>query len=184
MNFSKISPIKFLYLPRSHGCCVHLSVPKCTGAQLYWCHRGSKEVLSAWKTPLGHPPAHHWVCSDVLKGESWERGRRGTVPALLLKPGSGGRLFLSLFLFFSLFVLFVSETGFLYVAPWLYWNLLSRPGWSWTQRSACLCRQSAGIKAVCYYTQLGHLFLYLHLCKNGSCPPWRKQNCRFAKIYS
>lgn len=47
------------------------------------------------------------------------------------------------FLSFFLSFLFV-KTGFL-----LSWNLLSRPGWTWTQRSAYFCLPSARIKGVC-----------------------------------
>ncbi|GAB1299304.1 DNA-directed RNA polymerases I, II, and III subunit RPABC4 [Apodemus speciosus] len=32
--------------------------------------------------------------------------------------------------------------------PWLSWNSLCRPGWPRTQKSACLCLPSAGIKGV------------------------------------
>ena len=32
------------------------------------------------------------------------------------------------------------------VYPWLSWNSIFRPGWPWTQRSACLCFPSARIK--------------------------------------
>ena len=35
--------------------------------------------------------------------------------------------------------------------PWLSWNSLFRPGWSWTQRSTCLCLPSAGIKSMCHH---------------------------------
>ncbi|GAB1285544.1 Laminin subunit gamma-2 [Apodemus speciosus] len=34
------------------------------------------------------------------------------------------------------------------VQPWLSWNSLCRPGWPRTQKSACLCLPSAGIKGV------------------------------------
>jgi hypothetical protein len=30
--------------------------------------------------------------------------------------------------------------------PWMSWNSLCRPGWSQTQKSACLCLPSAGVK--------------------------------------
>ena len=39
------------------------------------------------------------------------------------------------------------ETGFL----WLSWNSLCRPGWPRTQKSACLCLPSAGIKGMCHH---------------------------------
>jgi hypothetical protein len=38
--------------------------------------------------------------------------------------------------------------------PWLSWNSLGRPGWPRTQKSACLCLPSAGIKGVRHHTQL------------------------------
>jgi hypothetical protein len=37
---------------------------------------------------------------------------------------------------------------------WLSWNSPCRPGWPRTQKSACLCLQSARIKGVCHHTQL------------------------------
>jgi hypothetical protein len=43
------------------------------------------------------------------------------------------------------------ETGFLCVYSWLSWNSLCRPGWPRTQKSACLCLPSAGIKSVCHH---------------------------------
>ena len=51
-----------------------------------------------------------------------------------------------LFLFCLLFVCF-SRQGFS-VYPWLSWNSLCRSGWPRTQKSACLCLPSAGIKGV------------------------------------
>ena len=38
--------------------------------------------------------------------------------------------------------------------PWLSWSLLCRPGWSWTQRSTCLCLPRAEIKCVHQHTWL------------------------------
>jgi hypothetical protein len=37
---------------------------------------------------------------------------------------------------------------FLCSPPWLSWNSLCRPGWPWTQKFACLCLPSAGIKGM------------------------------------
>ena len=45
------------------------------------------------------------------------------------------------------------------VYPWLSWRSLCRPGWSRTQKSACLYLPSAGIKAVCYHCQAVNVFL-------------------------
>ena len=42
--------------------------------------------------------------------------------------------------------------------PWAAWNLLCRRGWPGTQRSACLCLLSAGIKAVRHHTLLERKF--------------------------
>jgi hypothetical protein len=52
-------------------------------------------------------------------------------------------------LFVFVFV-FVFETGFLCIAL-AVWNSLCRPGWPLTQKSACLCLLSAGIKGVRHY---------------------------------
>jgi hypothetical protein len=43
--------------------------------------------------------------------------------------------------------------------PWLSWNSLCRPGWPRTQKSACLCLPSAGIKGVRHHARLPHKFL-------------------------
>jgi hypothetical protein len=40
------------------------------------------------------------------------------------------------------------------VQPWLSWNSLCRPGWPRTQKFACLCLPSAGIKGVRHHHQL------------------------------
>jgi hypothetical protein len=48
---------------------------------------------------------------------------------------------------------FFSRQGFS-VYPWLSWNSLCRPGWPPTQKFACLCLPSAGIKGVCHHTRL------------------------------
>jgi hypothetical protein len=53
---------------------------------------------------------------------------------------------------FLLFVCF-SRQGFS-VKTWLSWNLLCRPGWPRTQKSACLCLPSARIKGVRHHTRL------------------------------
>jgi len=54
------------------------------------------------------------------------------------------------FLFLFVFVLFCLRQGF-FVYPRLSRNLLCRPDWPWTQRSACFCLPSTGIKAMCYH---------------------------------
>jgi hypothetical protein len=46
------------------------------------------------------------------------------------------------------------------VYPWLSWNSLCRPGWPRTQKSACLCLPSAGIKGVHHHARLG-FFVFL-----------------------
>jgi hypothetical protein len=59
---------------------------------------------------------------------------------------------ISRFFWFFFFVCF-SRQGFS-VYSWLSWNSLCRPGWPRTQKSACLCLQSAGIKGVRHRTLL------------------------------
>ena len=53
-------------------------------------------------------------------------------------------------LFFFVFCFFFFFFGFLRlgfsIEPWLTWNSLCRPGCPGTQKSACLCLPSAGIK--------------------------------------
>jgi hypothetical protein len=55
-------------------------------------------------------------------------------------------------LFFFFFFGF-SRQGFS-VYPWLSWNSLCRLGWPRTQKFACLCLPSAGIKGVCHHARL------------------------------
>jgi hypothetical protein len=55
-------------------------------------------------------------------------------------------LFVVFFVWFGLGWIF-SRQGFS-VKPWLSWNSLCRPGWPPTQKSACLCLPSAGVKHV------------------------------------
>jgi hypothetical protein len=59
-------------------------------------------------------------------------------------------LFVCLFFVFVLFCFF--EAGFLCVALAVL-NSLCRPGWPRTQKSACLCLPSAGIKGVGHHAQ-------------------------------
>jgi hypothetical protein len=75
--------------------------------------------------------------------------------------GGGGCLF-----WFGLvwFLVLFFETGFLCVA-WLSWNSFCRSGWPQTQKSACLCLPSAGIKGVRHHCPA---FSYL-LSKQGVC---------------
>jgi hypothetical protein len=47
------------------------------------------------------------------------------------------------------------------VYPWLSWNSLCRPGWHQTQKSACLCLPSAGIKGVHHHCPARCLFISL-----------------------
>jgi hypothetical protein len=60
--------------------------------------------------------------------------------------------FLFLFCFFGFF-----ETGFLCIALAVLELSLCRPGWPQTQRSACLCLPSAGIKGVLHHARLNFL---------------------------
>jgi hypothetical protein len=47
------------------------------------------------------------------------------------------------------------------VKPWLSWNSFCRPGWPQTQKSACLCLPSAGIKGMCHHARLFFFFFCL-----------------------
>jgi hypothetical protein len=49
-----------------------------------------------------------------------------------------------------LLLLIILRQGFS-VQPWLSWNPLCRSGWPRTQKSACLCLPSAGIKGMCHH---------------------------------
>ena len=60
------------------------------------------------------------------------------------------------------------QTGFL-CSHWLSWNSLCIPGWPQTQKSACLCLPSAGIKGVCHYDPAS-LVLFIPLKLSQS--PW------------
>ena len=72
---------------------------------------------------------------------SWYFGLTGTLSVVRL------------FVFF-----FSSRQGFSVVQPWLSWNLLCRPGWPRTQKSACLCLPCAGIKGMSHHARLGFAF--------------------------
>jgi hypothetical protein len=48
------------------------------------------------------------------------------------------------------------------VYPWLSWNSLCRPGWPRTQKSACLCLPSAGIKGMRHHCPaIQYIFIIL-----------------------
>jgi hypothetical protein len=71
-------------------------------------------------------------------------------------------------LFFFLFSF--SRQGFS-VKHWLSWNSVCRPGWPQTQKSACLCLLSAGIKGVCHHcpslnrtSNFDFLMVFVHMC--------------------
>jgi hypothetical protein len=61
---------------------------------------------------------------------------------------SSAHVFLFLFFWGGGGVCLLFETGFLCVAL----NSPSRPGWPWTQRSACLCFMSDGVKGMCHHS--------------------------------
>jgi hypothetical protein len=61
-------------------------------------------------------------------------------------------------MFVCLFVCLFFETGFLCIALAVL-ELTFRPGWPRTQKSACLCLPSAGIKGVRHHSRLQLLFL-------------------------
>jgi hypothetical protein len=74
-----------------------------------------------------------------------------------------------LFLFFVLFC-FLFLTGFLCIAlAVLELTLYCRPGWPRTQKSACLCLPSAGLKGVCRRHHQPALFLFL----KARCPTYQ-----------
>jgi hypothetical protein len=58
-------------------------------------------------------------------------------------------------LIFFFFFFWFFETGFLCVALAVLesWNSLCRPGWPRTQKSACLCLPSAGVKGVRHHAR-------------------------------
>jgi hypothetical protein len=58
------------------------------------------------------------------------------------------KLNINVFASFLLLLLFCFSRQGSSVWPWLSWNSLCRPGWPRTQKSACLCLPSAGIKGV------------------------------------
>ena len=59
-----------------------------------------------------------------------------------------------LFLFFLLKWSKKSFRSSLKYFSFFSWNSLCRPGWPRTQKSACLCFPSAGIKGVCHHARL------------------------------
>jgi hypothetical protein len=67
-----------------------------------------------------------------------------------------------LFLLLLLLLLLLFETGFLCIAR-LSWSSLCRLCWPRTQKSACLCLSSAGIKGVHHHAQPHNFFRYLPL---------------------
>jgi hypothetical protein len=64
------------------------------------------------------------------------------------------------FLAFCLFVCCFSRQGFS-VYLWLSWNSLCRTGWHRTQKTACLCLPSAGIKGVGHHCPATHFLLHI-----------------------
>jgi hypothetical protein len=53
---------------------------------------------------------------------------------------------------------------------WLSWNSLCRPGWPRTQRSACLCLPSAGIKGVRHHRPALSPVLSARISQIPHCP--------------
>jgi hypothetical protein len=121
---------------------------------------------------LKHLPGLYLLCTHTMSfpdSMAWVGHSRKIFPHTLAdsivsatRPSSsfsgplvGSLIWVSLFacLFVCLFVLFCFvlfcflKQGFS-VWPWMSWNSLCRPGWPWTQKSACLCLPSAGIKGV------------------------------------
>jgi hypothetical protein len=52
------------------------------------------------------------------------------------------------------------------------WNSFCRPGWPRTQKSACLCLPSAGIKGMCHHTRPAKRSVYLRFCGEGGAKEW------------
>ena len=61
-------------------------------------------------------------------------------------------------LMMSFFVFCFLRRGFS-VYPWMSWILLGRLGWPQTQKSACVCLSSAGIKGMHHHCPAYKLFL-------------------------
>jgi hypothetical protein len=107
--------------------------------------------------------------------------RPNKITHLPLKPAN---LLQFIYLFVCLFVCLFSRQGFS-VQPWLSWNSLGRPGWPQTQKSACLCLPSAGIKGVRHhcpakiFLSLLNIFACLHCAFGGQSrvrsPVWSLQ---------
>jgi hypothetical protein len=92
------------------------------------------------------------VQSLTTKEQSWA-GQEACSMSQLPHGTSG-----SLFFFFFFFGFF--ETGFLCVAlAVLELSSLCRPGWPRTQKFACLCLPSAGIKGMRHHARLQSFFL-------------------------
>jgi hypothetical protein len=65
-------------------------------------------------------------------------------------------VFVFVFVWFGLVWFGFFRQGFS-VQSWLSWKSLCRPGWLRTQKSACLCLLSAGIKGVYHHCPAHHL---------------------------
>jgi hypothetical protein len=86
-------------------------------------------------TTRGHQISLLVVVSHHVVAETWTQDLRENSQCSFFFSGGGGGF----------------RDGFS-VHPWLSWNSLCRPGWSPTQKSACLCLPSAGINSVHHYT--------------------------------
>jgi hypothetical protein len=64
---------------------------------------------------------------------------------------------------------FKKEYQSISVQLWLSWNLIYRPSWPWTQRSTCLCLESARIKGVHYHHPTLMLFSCVHNDQQRNC---------------
>ena len=61
--------------------------------------------------------------------------------------------------FFVLFCFFQDRVSLYSPGCWLSWSSLCRPGWPQTQKSSCLCLQSAWIKGLRHHAQSSLNFL-------------------------
>jgi hypothetical protein len=103
-------------------------------------------------------PALSWA--GLGQREAKWPGRSGELQVVLGRANdlfpSGPVTALFGFSFFNFnFSLLVFSRHGLSVQPWLSWNSLCRLGWPRTQKPACLCLPSAGIKGVHHHCSAG-----------------------------
>jgi hypothetical protein len=85
----------------------------------------------------------------------WPTGRELEMPGIPCSSVGKGIFWGVCFFVCSVVVVLVFPRQGFSVLPWLSGNSLSRPGWPRTQKSACLCLPSAGIKGVHHHARPG-----------------------------